>query len=167
MIFAATAALADPLTDALSAIDAGKHKQGAQMLTPLASGGNQTAQYRLGLLYYYGKGVKEDEKQAVDLWRKAAAQGHVDSMFQLGSAFLLGSQTEKMVDDPDYEAATWYIQAANAGHAEAQYHLGLLFMAGKGVIKDYQQATYWLQKAAAQGHAEAKKAVGSIGAASK
>jgi hypothetical protein len=167
LMLAATVASAEPLADAVRAIEAGKHKEGAQMLKPLADAGNQDAQYRLGMLYYYGKGVKEDEKQAIELWKKAAAQGNVDSMFQIGSAFLFGAQTAKLVDDPDREAAMWYFQAASAGHAEAQYHLGLLFLAGKGVIEDRQQATYWMQQAAAQGHAEAKKAVGSIGAARK
>lgn len=167
LTLAATAASADPLADAVRAIDAGKHKEGAQMLKPLSDAGNQAAQYRLGLLYYYGKGVKEDEKQAIELWKKSAAQGNVDSMFQIGSAFLFGAQTAKLVDDPDREAAIWYFQAASAGHAEAQYHLGLLFLAGKGVVEDHQQATYWMKQAAAQGHAEAKKAVGSIRAAGK
>lgn len=165
LTLAATAALADPLTDAVRAIEAGKHKEGAQMLKPLSDAGNQAAQYRLGMLYYYGKGVKEDEKQAIELWKKSAAQGNVDSMFQIGSAFLFGAQTARLVDDPDREAAIWYFQAASAGHAEAQYHLGLLFLAGKGVVEDHQQATYWMQQAAAQGHVEAKKAIGSIRAA--
>lgn len=160
--FAATPALAEPLADALRAIESGRHKQAVQMLTPLANSGNALAQYRLGMLYYNGQGVGEDEKLAIYWWKKAAAQGNVESMFQLGSAFLFGSQTAKFVPDPDREAAMWYFQAASAGHAEAQYHLGLLFLAGKGVVESRQEAARWMQKAATQGHAEAKKAVGSI-----
>jgi TPR repeat protein len=81
-------------------------------------------------------------------------------MFQLGSAFLFGSQAAKIVPDPDREAAIWYFQAASAGHAEAQYHLGLLFLAGKGVISSKVESARWMKKAAAQGHPEAKKALG-------
>lgn len=157
------AAHADSLDDALQALEAGRHKQGLQMLTPLANSGNVLAQYRLGMLYYHGQGISEDENRAIYWWKKAAAQGNVESMFQLGSAYLFGSQTAKMVADPDREAAIWYFQAASAGHAEAQYHLGLLFLAGKGVIDSRQEAVRWFQKAAAQGHPEAKKAVSSIG----
>ncbi len=164
VFFAATTvgAAPDPLGDALRALDAGRHGQAVQMLTPLASAGNSLAQYRLGMMYYHGQGVAEDEKQAIFWWKKAAAQGYAEAMFQLGSAYLFGSQTAKFVPDPDREAATWYFQAASAGHAEAQYHLGLLFLAGKGVIDNREEAARWLRKASAQGHAEAKKALASV-----
>lgn len=152
----------DPLTDALRALDSGRHAQAATLLQPLANNGNALAQYRLGMMYYNGQGVPEDEKQAIYWWKKAAAQGYVEAMFQLGSAYLFGSQAAKFVPDPDREAATWYFQAASAGHAEAQYHLGLLFLAGKGVVDNRQEAARWMRKAAAQGHPEAKKALSSI-----
>ena len=80
-------------------------------------------------------------------------------MYQLGSAYLYGSQASGFVPDPDREAAIWYFQAASKGHAEAQYHLGLLFLAGKGVVENRQEAARWLRKAAAQKHQEAKKAL--------
>lgn len=161
-IAAQAAPALDPLADALRTLEAGRHQQGVQMLTPLANAGNALAQYRLGMLYYHGQGVGEDEKMAIYWWKKAAAQGNVESMFQLGSAFLFGAQTAKFVPDPDREAAMWYFQAASAGHTEAQYHLGLLFLAGKGVMENRQESTRWMQKAAAQGHVEAKKALPKI-----
>lgn len=167
LLLIATPAAADPLADAVRAIEAGRHNQGAQMLMPLANGGNSLAQFRLGMLYYHGQGVPEDEAQAIHWWRKAAAQGYTEAMFQLGSAYLFGSQTAKIVPDPDREAATWYFQAASAGHAEAQYHLGLLFLAGKGVVDNHREAARWMKKAAAQGHAEAKKALSAIEASNK
>lgn len=164
LFIASTPALAasDPLADAVKAIEAGRHNQAAQLLLPLANSGNPLAQFRLGNLYYHGQGVPEDEKQAIYWWKKAAAQGYAEAMFQLGSAYLFGSQTAKIVPDPDREAAVWYFQAASAGHAEAQYHLGLLFLAGKGVVDSRQEAARWMKKAAAQGHQEAKKALASI-----
>lgn len=155
-------ATADPLADAIRAIDAGQTKQAAQLLIPLANAGNSTAQLRLGTLYYMGRGVPEDEKQAIFYWKKAASQGSADAMFHLGSAFLFGNQAARTVPDPDREAATWYFQAASAGHADAQYHLGLLFLAGKGVIDSRTEAARWMRKASAQGHAEAKKALSII-----
>jgi TPR repeat protein len=153
-------ASADSLSDATLAMEAGQPNQAAKLLTPLANSGNPAAQHQLAMLYYMGQGVPEDENQAIYLWKKAAAQGSIDSMFQLGSAFLFGSQAAKIVPDPDREAAIWYFQAASAGHAEAQYHLGLLFLAGKGVISSKVESARWMKKAAAQGHLEAKKALG-------
>lgn len=153
---------ADPLNDAVKALDSGRHGQAIQMLTPLANNGNPLAQYRLGMIYYLGKGVPEDEVKAINWWKKAAAQGYTEAMFALGSAYLFGSQAAKTVPDGDREAAIWYFQAASAGHAEAQYHLGLLFLAGKGVIESRTEAAFWFRKAADQGHTEAKKALGTV-----
>lgn len=152
-------ATANPLAEAIQAIDSGHQKQAAQLLTPLANAGNSTAQFRLGMLYYMGQGVPEDENQAVFYWKKAANQGSVDAMFHLGSAYLFGTQAARTVPDPDREAAIWYFQAASAGHAEAQYHLGLLFLAGKGVVDSRKEAARWMRKAAAQDHPEARKAL--------
>lgn len=153
---------ADPLADGLQAYEAGRYSQAIQLLTPLANQSNSQAQFRVGMMHYHGQGVPEDEKLAVYWLKKAAAQGHIDAMFELGNAYLLGHQAALLVPDPDREAALWYFQAASAGHAEAQYHLGLLFLAGKGVVDNRKEAMNWFRKAAAQGHAEAKRAVGRV-----
>lgn len=155
-------AAADPLSVAIQAYESGRYAQALQLLTPLANESNSQAQFRVGMMHYHGQGVPEDEKLAVFWLRKAAAQGNIEAMFELGNAYLLGNQTAKLVPDADREAALWYFQAASAGHAEAQYHLGLLFLAGKGVIESRKEAMNWFRKAAAQGHAEAKKAVGRV-----
>jgi len=156
-------AAADNLSDGLQAYEAGRYGQAIQLLTPLAEQSNSQAQFCLGIMHYHGQGVPEDEKQAVYWLRKAAEQGHVEAMFELGNAYLLGREAAKLVPDPDREAARWYFKAASAGHAEAQYHLGLLFLAGKGVVYSRKEAMNWFRKAAAQGHAEAKRAADRVG----
>lgn len=156
------ASLAQTLEDATRALDAGRHAEAAQSFQALANAGNPMAQYRLGNLYYHGQGLQEDEKLALFWWKKAAAHGHAEAMFQLANAYLFGTQAAKFVPDPDREAAIWYFQAASAGHSEAQYHLGLLFLAGKGVIESRQEAARWFRQAARQGHVEAKKALLSV-----
>jgi len=155
-------AAADSLTSGIQAYESGRYAQALQLLTPLANESNSQAQFRVGMMHYHGQGVAEDEKLAVFWLRKAAVQGNLEAMFELGNAFLLGNQTAKLVPEPDREAALWYFQAASAGHAEAQYHLGLLFLAGKGVMESRKEAMNWFRKAAAQGHAEARKAVGRV-----
>lgn len=132
------------------------------VLQDLANAGNPAAQFRLGELYYHGKGIQEDEKLAVFWWKKAAAHGHAEAMFQLANAYLFGNQAAKFVPDPDREAAIWYFQAASAGHLEAQYSLGLLFLAGKGVVESRREAARWFRKASKLGHVEASKALQSL-----
>lgn len=149
----------DNVDDAAKAIQQGKTEEAIRILRPLADKGNPQAQLQLGMLYYSGSGVKENEKLAVELLTKSANQGNVEAMLQLGNAFTFGNSTATLVADPDVEAARWYFRAASAGNADAQYTLGLLFMAGKGVERDNKEANAWMQKAAKQGHKDAQSYV--------
>ena len=153
------AAGASPLDDALKALEAGSSPKAVELLTKLANEGNPLAQFRLGNLYYHGHSVAEDENMAIYWWKKSAANGNAEAMYQIAHAYLFGSTAAKSVADPDREAATWYFQAASAGHAEAAYTLGLLFLAGKGVIEDRNEAIRWFRSASSKGHAEARKAL--------
>jgi TPR repeat protein len=157
-----TNGLAGPLEDGTRAYDAGNYVNAIEIFKPLAAQGDAKAQFRLGMLFYNGQGVPEDEKLAVTWLLKAAKQGNVDAMFELGNAYLVGNQAPKLVEEPDREAAIWFHQAARAGHMNAQYYLGLLFLAGNGVQQSRANAELWFGKAAAQGHSEAKRAIQDV-----
>lgn len=150
---------ATPLDEALKVLEAGGDAKAVEVLTKIANEGNPLAQLRLGDLYFHGKGVTEDENMAIFWWKKSAASGNAEAMYQIAHAYLFGSTAAKGVADPDREAATWYFQAASAGHAEAAYTLGLLFIAGKGVVEDRNEAIRWFRIAAGKGHVEARKAM--------
>ncbi len=49
-----------------------------------AEQGNADAQSLLGAMYEYGKGVAQDDKQALAWTRKAAEQGNATAQFALG-----------------------------------------------------------------------------------
>lgn len=151
--------VASQLDDALKALEAGSSPKAVELLTRLANEGNSLAQFRLGSLYYHGHSVAEDEIMAIHWWKKSAANGNAEAMYQIAHAYLFGSTAPKSVADPDREAAIWYFQAASAGHAEAAYTLGLLFLAGKGVVEDRNEAIRWFRSASNKGHAEARKAL--------
>lgn len=158
-ILPAAPAGATLLDDALKALEAGSSPKAVELLTRLASEGNPLAQFRLGNLYYHGHSVAEDENMAIYWWKKSAANGNAEAMYQIAHAYLFGGTAGKSVADPDREAAIWYFQAASAGHAEAAYTLGLLFLAGKGVVEDRNEAVRWFRSASSKGHAEARKAL--------
>lgn len=157
LLFFSAAVRAAPLDDAIKAYDKGNYVLAAQLLTPLAKNGDAVAQLRLGMLNYYGRGMKENEPAAMELWEKSATQGNTEAMFQLGKAYTFGSQLAKSSADPDVEAAKWYYKAASSGHAEAQFSLGLMFLVGKGVVEDRAEALRWIRLAADQGQPEAKR----------
>lgn len=146
----------DALTKASQQIANGRYADAVSTLEPLVNAGNSAAQYQLGLLYYSGNGVPEDEKKAVQLLTASAQQGNVEAMYQLGNAYTFGNQTPQLVGDADVEAAKWYFMAAKQGHADAQYSMGLLLMSGKGLVRNDKEAMYWMQQAAKNGHKDAK-----------
>jgi len=156
---AACVSAADPLGDALKAYDSGNYKKAVTLLRPLADRGDSVAQLKLGMLYYYGYGVPEDEPRAVSWLKMSAAQGNLDAMYQLGNVYTFGAETHKLTADADVEAVKWYFEAARAGHKDGQYALGLMFLAGKGVVQSQDEGLAWIRRAAALGHREAQNFV--------
>jgi hypothetical protein len=163
LVLASALHAADPLGDALKAYDSGKYKEAAALLRPLADKGDSVAQLKLGLLHYYGYGVAEDEKVAVEWLQRSAAQGNLDAMYHIGNILTFGAQTHKLSQDADVDAVKWYFEAARAGHRDAQYALGLMFLAGKGVVQSQEEGIGWIQRAAALGHREAQNFVSGGG----
>jgi TPR repeat protein len=149
-------AASEPLQDAAAAILRKDYANAAQLLRPLAEGGNAVAQLRLGELYYHGHGVAEDDLQARHWFERAARQGLADAQFHLGNMYAYGQAPVPEGTDPARVAAQWYFEAARQGHADAQYSLGILFLTGSGVLASEAEAERWIGRAAAAGHADAR-----------
>ena len=156
-------ALAGPLEDGQKAYQRGQYKRAVEIFRPLAEQNNAPAQLRLGMMYYHGQGVPEDEKTALQWLSKAAEQGQRDAMFEIGNLYLVGHDAPKFTAEPDQLAAIWYNKAALSGHPQAQYQLGLLFLAGHGVIQSDDYAYQWFKRSADQGNVDAKRAIDVMG----
>ena len=142
------------------------------------------AQYNLGSMYWYGKGVERDVAKAVFWMAKPAAQGSAMAQGRLGSMYAEGKDFAKAVSlwvkaaergdalaqlnlglmylrgeggmEQDFEkAADWLKKAAEQGDALAQFNLGLMYVNGDGVKKSLEEAVFWMAQAAAQGYAPA------------
>jgi len=114
------------------------------------------AQNNLGFMYQYGKGVPQDDAEAVKWYRKAAEQGVAEDQYNLGVIYKFGLGVPQ-----DYaKALQWFRKAAEQGYAKAQYGLGLMYGKGKGVPQDYAKAVKWFRKDAEQGHADAQFLLG-------
>ena len=55
-----------------------------------AEQGDADAQYNLGVMYANGRGVRQDDAQAVQWYRKAAEQGDAEAQFNLGVMYADG-----------------------------------------------------------------------------
>ena len=104
-------------------------------------------------MYDNGRGVLEDDKEAVKWYRKAAEQGYAAAQFNLGNMYANG----KGIPEDDKEAVKWYRKAAEQGDAAAQYNLGLMYSAGRGVLEDVVMAYAWYNIAGANGNSIARE----------
>ena len=77
--------------------------------------GTAEAYSNLGVSYYYGNGVNQDYRKAVQYYQKAAAKGHPFSMYNLAVACECGNGTPKDVG----KAIKYYQMAAEKGVNDA------------------------------------------------
>jgi len=123
-----------------------------------AERGEAEAQYNLGIMYQFGKEVKQDQKLATYWYTKSAEQGHQFAQHFLGGMYLSG----KGVPQNYKQAFYWYEKSAKQGWAPAQHFIGLMYSKGKGTPQDYNQAIHWLKKATEQGYTNALPVLADI-----
>jgi uncharacterized protein len=107
----------------------------------------------LGTVYLYGRGVTQDDTEAVAWFRKAADQGDAVAQFLLGNQYASG----KGVPQDYREAMIWFQRAAEQGHSVAKLYLGVMYAEGRGAPQDYVRAHMWFSLSAAQGEQRAVK----------
>ena len=118
-----------------------------------ADKGNAQAQFSLATMYAEGRGVVQNNSQAMVWFRKAAEQKHPRAQKTLGDLYASGRGTP----EDRLLAVAWYKKAAEQGNADAQYILGARYEGGQGVDRDIAQALDWYQRAASQGQPDATK----------
>jgi TPR repeat protein len=142
----------------MAAYESGDYGEALAQWLPLAGRGHAQAQYRIGRLYFYGRGVEQDISEAAEWYRKAAEQGHARSQSNLAIMYEEGSGLPR----DDEQAARWYAKAAEQGRAVSQNNLGRMYEEGRGVPQDEERAAELYARAARQGHAEAQYRLGRM-----
>lgn len=139
-------------TEGANAYNAKNYALALKEVTPLAKKGHADAQHLLGLMYYMGRGVARDYKQALTWHRKAAMQGKSDAQYVVGAMYYTGNA----VPQDHKTAISWFRKAAEQGHAEAQHALGLMYRYhAAGLPQDVVLAYMLWNLAAASGNANA------------
>ena len=106
-----------------SAYNARNYALAMKEVAPLARAGHPDAQHLMGLMYYMGRGVARDYKQAFAWHLKAAQQGKADAQYVVGAMYYTGNA----VPQDQKHAVSWFRKAAEQGHGEAQHALGLMY----------------------------------------
>lgn len=120
-----------------------------------AAAGDVVAQFSLGSMLYYG----EDRlPQAIDWFRKAAAQGYAPAEFQMGQLYDFGFGVTADVE----QAFAWYRTAADHGSAAAQRAVGDFYRRGRAVAADPATAVAWYRRAADGDDLRAQYQLGQI-----
>jgi len=139
-------------SEGANAYNARNYALALKEITPLAKAGNADAQHLLGLMYYMGRGVQRDYKQAFTWHYKAAQQGKADAQYVIGAMYYTGNavpQDQKL-------AVQWFRKAAEQGHPDAQHALGLMYRYHvAGMPQDVVIAYMLWNLAAASGHRNA------------
>ena len=132
----------------------GDYKNALTYFLIAANHGDMNAEYNVGYIYLYGKGIEVDNKKAFDWFQKAADKGHVLAQVQLGEIY---------IKNENYQSAFyWNMKAADHGNYVAQTQLGWMYETGKGVAQDYQKAIEWYKRAADQGSEYAQTSLGDM-----
>ena len=97
------------------------------------------SQYETGLRYIVGKGVPQNDQEAMRWFEKAAEDGNTDAQWKLGLGYIKGIG----VPQDERKAAAWFKRAANNRDVRAQNALSELYLNGRGVQKDYVRAYTW------------------------
>jgi TPR repeat protein len=145
---AAAPAPASQYASALLLFGEGRAAEGFALLQSAAQSGFAPAQHHLAKLYESGEGAPANAALARAWTERAAANGNVRAMHDLGVYY---AQSEDSAS-----AFRWFRQAAEFGHADSQYNLGVLYHDGAGVSADLGEALFWFHVAATQGDAEAQ-----------
>lgn len=135
-------------------------KQGFEYTSKAAEMGNKLAEYRLGLIYNDGIGVKVDKARASKYFESAGKiiDKGVDNktaelLFIKGNMYMNGRGVQKSEE----RGEEYYREAAESGYPQAQYELSVILEKSGS-----PEAIGWLKKSAEQDYPKAQYKLGRI-----
>lgn len=124
----------------------GGGEEGVKLFKKASELGCLRADYLLGISYWQGRGIEENDIKAMRFIKKAARGGFAKARWHLGFYYL-----GKIDYDEDPARAFEREESlAQQGNAEAQFNLATHYYFGDGVIQNYKKAEFWYLKAAEQ-----------------
>lgn len=116
-----------------------------ELLEDAARVQNHHAQFHLGIMYEYGRGVPQNFSRAAELYEMAASDDIPDAIYYLGLLYAQGRGRPQSFTT----AMDLFQRAAERfEHAQAMYALGQMHANGQGAPVDYSLALAWFRRAA-------------------
>lgn len=114
--------------------------------------------YRLGTMYYEGKGVEKDDKIAFEYFQRSAEMNNANALYAMGKFY-----ADKNMDLYNPVEAEQYFQSSiKEGNDYAKYSLALLYLDKESPLYDMKKGVDLLEVAAEQGNDSAKYQLGKI-----
>ncbi|MGV6819975.1 MAG: hypothetical protein ACWA5T_05695 [Parvularcula sp.] len=141
----------------MSTGDAADSARAFPIMREAAINGNVPAQYRLGEMYFKGRGTAQDLREAKRWFESAALSGNAAAMHRLGSLAVQPPNGEPANYD---QALDWFARAANYGVVDSMYNLGFLYDPSSDILpadmRDAARAYRYYMLAAHQGDEQAQ-----------
>lgn len=157
LAFGLAVAVSPVFADVKSGVDAwtrGEYEAAVNQWRDLAIKGDPDAQFNMGQAYKMGRGVKTDLNVALDWYKRAAAQSHLQAADSYGH--LLHYQGKIPESIP-------YLQASSdRGDPRAQYLLGTELFNGVHIEKDWVRAYALMTRASSAGMTPASRSLAQM-----
>lgn len=121
-----------------------------------AGKGDKAAQMELGNIYFSGRGVPKDRRQAFKWYMACAKQGVPLAQNYVGVMYENGLGIDRNFED----ALIWLRRASAQGSPEGQFELAMLYSRGFGAEDERTQQLALLSKSASQYYAPANDRLG-------
>jgi len=105
-----------PFEDGIAAYERGDYLTALHLWKPLAEQGNASAQFNLGLMHADGRGVPQNDAEAVKWYQKAADQGDAMAKINLGVLY-----ANDQGEPQDYVQAHLWFSIAAARYPEKDH----------------------------------------------
>lgn len=122
--------------------------------------GYTKAQYKLGVCYLLGYGVDIDYNLALCWFNKAASQGDLEALYNIGNIYKSTNNNKADSIYSDVVRRARCILNIQGDNSEAMSILGLCLLIGNGLPKDEDQAFIYIKKAAEKGNSNAQVYLG-------
>ena len=116
------------------------------------------AEYEAGKSFLHGRGVEKNPEKALEHFKTAADQGHIEAPGAIGYFYSVGL----VVDKDDVKAAECFQKGLEKGSALAKFNLGRFYLDEKGGLSGRDTGLRLMEEAAASGLSEAHAALAEI-----
>jgi TPR repeat protein len=147
-----------PIDESYGAFQRGNYLTAFQKALPRAQLGDAAAQTMIAELMSQGLGIRQNKKEAVFWYMKAAEGGDPTAMFKYALLLMEGRDVAR----DRKKADEWMHKAAEAGQPSAQFNWAQILVADNPGARGLELALPYYEKSAAQGIADAEYAVAQI-----